>query len=93
MSKSLYTIWSLPMFDGKNQYKISKFTAEGDPVDSYTMMKTAANGIICDCPAMKSWCRHATILQRFEKDKTVDSGLLYDYDRGDYTGAMKKASP
>lgn len=63
-----------------DQYRITKFV-DGEPEGSYLV--TLEN---CDCPAgERNTCRHRQMLPRFIDRGAVNTGWMWDHDRGGWT--------
>ena len=59
-------------------FRITKFDDDLNPTSSYL-----TDGRTCDCPAAKRpMCRHREMLPRFQHRGAVDTGWMFDYDRG-----------
>jgi hypothetical protein len=61
-----------------DQYRITKFTDDLNPQSSYLCTERE-----CECPAgHRPMCRHREMLPMFIARKSIDTGWMYDYDRG-----------
>lgn len=61
-----------------DQYQITKFDDDGNVESSYLCTTTE-----CQCPAgVRLMCRHREMLPKFIARNFVNTGFMFDYDRG-----------
>lgn len=72
-----------------DQYRITKFNEHYEPVEGSSYLCTVQE---CDCPAgQRPMCRHREMLPRFLQREKVNTGWMYDYDRGGWVQAFDDA--
>lgn len=64
--------------DGKDWWRITKFDRDHNVESTYRC--TASE---CECPAgVRPMCRHREMLPRFINRGAINTGWMFDYDRG-----------
>lgn len=73
-----------------DQYRITKFTDQMEVESSYLVDPTA-----CECPAFdkRGRCKHQEMLPYFINRKAVDSGEMFDWERGGWVRMFEDPEP
>lgn len=66
--------------------RIAKFTDRAEPDSVYHMEPLADGTYACECPGLAhhGYCRHQRILAAFATAKAIDTGAVFDFDRGEF---------
>lgn len=74
-----------------DEYRITKFDEHYVPVEGSSYLCTHKE---CDCPAgQRPMCRHREMLPKFIARDKVNTGWMYDYDRGGWVQAFDDDDP
>jgi len=63
-----------------DSFLISKLSEELEVLDSYVIRKHR-NALTCSCMSHKPYCKHMDILEIFEKNKKINTGSFYDFEK------------